>query len=171
MQVQDAEAAIRQEQDDTEAAENAGLTTREPEKTFYEMMVAIGDSLSDIASSDNGEDGEDKDNQETEQGQLSEDDEPSWAMGTITRTVQQRIEMIRKKLMKLDELTQPGRENAADYFHERDKTYGTSELRVPAVVQLQTDDDTEAPALTTSGELMECLDILPGMMQMLQGSP
>jgi len=36
-----------------------GLTNKEPEKTFEEMMVAIGDSLSDLASSDDGEDGED----------------------------------------------------------------------------------------------------------------
>jgi hypothetical protein len=52
------------------------LTSREPEKTFEEMLVAMGDSLSDLASSDDGEDGEDEDNEETEQGNLSEDDEP-----------------------------------------------------------------------------------------------
>jgi len=40
------------------------------------MMVAIGDSLSDIASSGDGEDGEDENDEETEQGNLSEDDEP-----------------------------------------------------------------------------------------------
>jgi len=61
-----------------------GLTKGEPEKTFQEMMVAIGDSLSDLASSDDGEDEEDEDDEETEQGQLSEDDEPGWVMGTIT---------------------------------------------------------------------------------------
>jgi hypothetical protein len=32
------------------------LTTREPEKLFPKMRVAVGDSLCDIASSDNGED-------------------------------------------------------------------------------------------------------------------
>jgi hypothetical protein len=84
--VEDAEAAVQQEQDDTRKAENAGLTNRKPEKTFQEMMVAIRDSLSDLASSDNGEDGEEED-EETEQGQLSEDDEPSWVMSTITKTV------------------------------------------------------------------------------------
>jgi len=51
-------------------------------------MVAIGDSLGDIARSDNGEDGEDADGEYTEQGLLSEDDQPGWVMGTITPTVQ-----------------------------------------------------------------------------------
>ena len=59
--VEDAEAAVQQEQEDMKHAEIAGLTTREPEKTFQEMLVAMGDSLSDLASSDDGEDGEDAD--------------------------------------------------------------------------------------------------------------
>ena len=105
--VEDAEAAVQQEQDDMVHTEIAGLTSREPEKTFEEMRAAIGDSLSDLASSDDGEDGED-DDEETEQGKLSEDDEPGWVMGTITKTVQQYMESFRQKQMKLDELTQPG---------------------------------------------------------------
>jgi len=133
--VEGAEAAVQQEQDDIKHAEIAGLTYREPEKTFDEMLVAIGDSLSDLASSDNGVDGEDEDDEETGQGKLSEDDEPGWVMGTITKTVQKRMERFRQKQMKLDELTQLGWEDAADYFCERDKKYGTFELRVPAVVQ------------------------------------
>jgi hypothetical protein len=106
--VEDAEAAVQQEQDNMTHAELAGLTTRKPEKTFEEMLVAIGDSLSDLASSDDGEDGEDEADEEIEQGKLSEDDEPSWVMGTINKTVQQRMERFRLKQMKLDELTQPG---------------------------------------------------------------
>jgi len=101
--VEEAEAAVQQEQDDMVHSEIAGLTSREPEKTFEEMMAAIGDSLSDLAGSDDGEDGEDED-KETEQGKLSEDDEPGWVMGTITKTVQQRMESFRQKQMKLDEL-------------------------------------------------------------------
>jgi hypothetical protein len=89
-------------------AELAGLTSRKPEKTLEEMLVAIGDSLSDLASSNDGEDGEDEDDEETEQGKLSEDDEPSWVIGIITKTVQQRMERFRQKQMKFDELTQPG---------------------------------------------------------------
>ena len=48
--------------------------------------------------------------------------------------------------------------------------YGTSGLRVPAVVQPQTDDDAVAPARNTSGELLECLDIVSGISQMPQGT-
>ena len=51
------------------------------------MLVAIGESLSDLAGSDDGADEEDEDDEETEQGKLSEDDEPGWVMGTITNTV------------------------------------------------------------------------------------
>jgi phospholipase/lecithinase/hemolysin len=64
-----------------------GMMSRVLGKTFEEMLVVIGDSLSDLASSDDGEDGEDEDDEETEQGKRSEDDEPGWVMGTITTTV------------------------------------------------------------------------------------
>jgi len=84
--------------------------------------------------------------------------------------VQQRMQRFRQEQMKLDELTQPGWDDAADYIREIDKKYSTSELRVPAVVQPQTDDDAAAPAPTTFGELMECLEIVPGRSQMLQGT-
>jgi len=102
---------------------------------FEEMLVAIGDCLSDLASSDDWEDGEDEDDEETVQGKLSEDDEPSLVMGTITKMEQHRKERFQQKQMRFDELTPPGWEDAADYFHEREKKYGTSEMRLPAVVQ------------------------------------
>jgi len=57
--VEDAEVAIQQEEEDMKKAGNTGLMYREPEKTFQEMMVAIRDSLSDLVSSDDGDDGED----------------------------------------------------------------------------------------------------------------
>jgi hypothetical protein len=141
------------------------LTSREPEKTFEEMLVAIGDGLSDLASSDDGENGEDEDDEETEQGKLSDDDKTGCVMGTITKMVQQRMESFWQKQMKLDKLTQPGWENAADCCGERDKKYGTSNLRVPAVVQQQTNEDAPAPPPTTFGELMESLDIVTRISQ------
>jgi len=167
--VEDAEAAVQPEQDDMIHAEITGLTPREPEKTFEEMMAAIGHSLSDLASSDDGDDGEDED-EETELGKLSEDDEPGWVMGTISKMVRQRMEGFRQKQMKLGELTQPGWEDAADYSRARNEKYGTAELRVPVVVQPQTDDDASAPPPTTFGELMERLDIVPGLSQLPQGT-
>jgi hypothetical protein len=72
--------------------------------------------------------------------------------------------------MKLNELTQPAWEDAADYFREPDRMYGTSQLRVPAVVQPQTNDDAPAPPPTTFRELMESLDIVPGISQRPQGT-
>jgi hypothetical protein len=116
--VEDAEAAVQQEPDDMTHAELAGLTSRHTEKTFEVMLVAIGDSLSDLARSNDGEDGEDEDDEETEQGKLSEDDKPGWVMGTITNMVQQWIERVRQKQIKFDEFTQPSWEDAADYFRE-----------------------------------------------------
>ena len=126
-------------------AEIAGLMSRKPDPTFEDMLVAIGDSLSDLASSDDGEDVEDEGDEETAQGKLSKDDEPGWVMGTITTTVQQSMERFQHNQMKLDELTQPGWEDAVDYFCERDEKYGTTELRFPAVVQPQNNNDAPAP--------------------------
>jgi hypothetical protein len=60
------------------------------------MLVAIGDSQSDLATSDDGEDEEDNAD-DTAQGKLSDDDEPGWVMGTITNTVQQRMERCQQK--------------------------------------------------------------------------
>ena len=65
-----------------------------------------------------GKRGEAEDDEETEQGKLSEDDEPGWVMGTITKTVQQLKMRFRQNQKKFDEFTHPGWEDAADYFHE-----------------------------------------------------
>jgi hypothetical protein len=65
-------------------------------------------------------------------------------------------------------LTQPGWEVAANYMCERDETYSTSALRVSAVVQAHTYDDTEAPALVPFAELIEYLDIDPGILHIQQ---
>jgi len=117
--VEDAETAIEPKQEDMSNVEMAGLTTREPEKPFEEMLNAIGDSLSDLASSDNEEDAEDKEeDDDTQQGKLSEDDEPGWVMATISKMLQRRMERFWQKQIKLDELTQPGWGDTADYFRE-----------------------------------------------------
>jgi hypothetical protein len=142
--------------------ENVGLTNREREETFQEMMVAIRGSQSDLASSNDGEDGDAEDDQETELGKLSEDDDASWAMGTISSMVQHHFETFRQKRMKLDKLTQPGWEDAADNFIEKDNNYGTSELMIPATIQPHIDDGAVAAAPRTLAELMGCLDIISG---------
>jgi hypothetical protein len=89
--VEDAERAVQQEFKDLKQAEIARLMNRELEKTFEGMMVAIGDSLSDLASSDDGEDEEVEDDEKTEQVELSKDDEPDWVMGTIIKMVHQHM--------------------------------------------------------------------------------
>jgi hypothetical protein len=71
--------------------------------------------------------------------------------------------------MELDKLTQPGWDDAADYFHERDETYGTSELIVLALVQQQIVNDTLPLAPTIFGDRRECLEILSGIAPMPQG--
>jgi len=106
--VEDTETAIQQEQEDMRKDENVGLTTREPETMFQDMIVAIGDSLSTLATSDDEQDGEDEDDDDTELGKLSKDDKPGWVMGIISTTVQQRTERSWQKQMKLDKLTQQG---------------------------------------------------------------
>jgi len=137
MRVEDAETAIKLEQEDVRNAEKAGLTTTKPETTFGKMWNVIRDSMRDHASSDIGEDGEDKDLDEadTELGKHSEDDEPSWVIGTISKLLHHQMERFRQKQMKFDELTQQGRVDAVDYVRERDMKYGMNELKDPADVQ------------------------------------
>jgi hypothetical protein len=141
-----------------------------PEKSFHVKMISLRDSLSDVPSSDDGEDGDNENDADTEHGKLSEDDEPGWVMDTISKTVQYHMERFRPKQMKLDEWTEPGWGYTADYFHERDKMYGAAELRVPAVFKPQTDHNVAAPVLTTLADLLEFLDIFHGRWQMPQAS-
>jgi len=85
-------------------AETAGFPTTRPETTFDEMLNAIGDSLSDLASSDDKEDWQDDDVEEEDhaEGKLSEDDAPGRDMGTISKTVHYHVERCRQKQMKLN---------------------------------------------------------------------
>ena len=168
--VQKAQTAIMQEQEHMRNVENARSTTTHPETTLEQMMNAIGDSLSDHSSSADQEDGEDEDDDDddTELGKLSDNDEPGWVMGTISKTVQHRMESFRQQQMMRDELTQPGLRDMADHLRERDMKYGTTELKVLADVKPQTDMTAATPSPSTFGDLMHILDIVPGQSQMLQ---
>jgi len=101
------------------------------------MLNAIGDSLSDLASSDNGEGREDDDDDEAglELGKLNKVDEPGWVMGTISEMVQHHMGRFWQKQMKLNEWSQRSWRDAVDNFGETDKKYGTTELKVPAVIR------------------------------------
>jgi hypothetical protein len=78
---------------DMTTAENECAATGRPESPFEEMLNAIDDSLSDLASSDDEQDAEDEedDQEDTEIGKLSDDDEPRCTMGTIPKTVLHRM--------------------------------------------------------------------------------
>jgi len=166
--VEDTEAAVQQEQEDIRNVEFAGLTNTESEITSAVMIGAIRKSLSDFATSDDGKDMQDEDDEEAEWRKLSEVNESGYVMGTITQTVQQRMVRFWDEEMMLDKLTQLGWEDATNYLRERDKKYVISKSEVPAFPQPQTDVDATAPAPTTFGKPMECLDIVPGISQMPQ---
>jgi len=136
------------------------------------MLNAIGESLSDLACSDDEEDGEheEDDEEDSELGKLSEDDEPSWVMGTIFKTVQQCMESSWQTQMTLDELMQLGWGDPAEYFPESEMKYGTPEFEVPAVVKPQTDKVAATPALTTWRDFTHTVDGIPGQAQMLIGT-
>jgi hypothetical protein len=139
-------------------------------RNIEEMLNAIGGSLSDRASSNDEENGEDEDDDEedTGHGKLSADDEPGWVIGTISKTVQHRLVSFRQKQMSVDELMQPGWGDAANFFHERDKKYRNTELKVPAVEKLQTNTTAATPSPTSFGLYMQALDIVSEQSEMLQ---
>ena len=108
--VHDAETAIIQDINDMSTAENVGATTRTPKLMFGEILNAVRDSLSDLSSSEDEEDGQDEDNdyEDTGLGKLREDDEPGWVMGTFPNQVPRCMESLRQKQMRRDELMLAG---------------------------------------------------------------
>jgi len=135
------------------------------------MLNAIGDSLSNLASSNYKENEEDLDDdlEDTAWGNLSEDDKPIRVMSTFSKAVRYHMRRFRLKQIMLEELTQQRWRNAADYICERDKKYRTPELKIPAVIKPRKDKHSAAPTLTTFGELIETIHIDSGIMQMPQG--
>ena len=167
--VQDAETAIKQEQEDMRNAEKAGLTTTKPETAFEDILNSIRDDLSKLASSDDGKAGaeQDDDEEDPEVCKMCEDDKPGWVMGTIHKTAFHRMECVRQQQMMPDELMQRGWGDAAHYFSEKDQKYGTTKLKVLAMIQLQTEDDAASSAPTIFGEPMETFDSVPSKLPML----
>lgn len=136
------------------------------------MLKDIRDSLGNLWSSYNDDDGEVEEAEEydTELGKLSEDDKSGWVTGTISKTVQLCMESFWQTQMKRDKLTQLGWGYVANYNHERDKKRELAELKVLAVHKLETDQVAAAAAVTRFGELIETLDIVSRKSQMLQGT-
>ena len=136
------------------------------------MLNTIGDSLTNFASSNDEQEGKHKedDEEDTELCKLSEDDEPGWVMGTLSQTVQQCMESLRQKPMRLGESTQLGWGELTAYFCEEDMKYWTAKLKIPGVVKPQTDKVAATPARRTFGELMPTVDVVPRQWQMQQGT-
>jgi len=80
-------------------AETVGLTTGKEETTLEEMLNTIADSLHNLASShpEEGWQAEEADEEDTELRKLSEDDEPSWVMGTFPQSIQHHMERFQQK--------------------------------------------------------------------------
>jgi len=118
------------------------------------------------------EDGEGKahDEDNSEQGKLSKDNEPGRVIRTYSTSVQQRRGRFRQQQLRLEKLMQLGWGNMADHFSERDIKYGTAELMVLAGVKPQTVMTAATPSPTTFGELMQTVEIVAGQLQMPQGS-
>ena len=168
--VQDAETEMMQEMDDMRYDDKARSTTTQPESMFAELLNTIWDSLSNHAKPEDEEDGEEEvdDEEDTDLGKLTEDDEPGWVMSTVSNTLQHRMESFRQKQKRIDELTQPGCRDPPHYFLERDMKYGTKRLKDPAVVEPLTDTTAATLSPTTFEEHMLVPDIVPRKSQMPQ---
>jgi hypothetical protein len=135
---------------------------------FEEILNAIGDSLSNPSHSDDMQDGEEEaaDEEDADLSKLSDDDEPRWVMGTISKTVRHCIESFRQKQMRHDRLMQLGWGDAANYLGRRDMKYRTAELMVMAVVKHQIDTNAAPPSLTILGEQTHTVEIFHGQSHM-----
>jgi hypothetical protein len=65
---------------------------------------------------------------------VRKDDKPSGVVGTISKTVQQYKIWFRRRHVKLEEMTQPGWGDVADYYWERVRQYATTKLKVLMVI-------------------------------------
>jgi hypothetical protein len=168
--VQEAETAIMHKQEYMEHVEKGQSTTSHLEIISDMMLNTIKDSLSDLAHSEDAGDGEDEDDDEedTGLGGVSEDDKPGWVMGTSSKTVQYCMGCFRQMQMKLDQLMQSGWRDAANKFQKRDMRYRTTELKLLAVGEPQSDTTAAIQSLTTFGEFLQDQDIVPGQTQMPQ---
>lgn len=89
-------------------------------------------------------------------------------MGTISETVQHRMERAQQKPTKLDELTKPGWGDVSDYNYQKQIKYRMPKCKVPAAFQAELQEDSASSTRTAFGERMETLDSLPTNSQLLQ---
>jgi hypothetical protein len=95
---------------DMTTAQNLGGTTGMAGRMFEALWPGSRDSMSDLASFDDGQAGEDEvdDEEDIQRDKLRDDDDPSGVIGTISDKVQQCQDSFPQKERSLDQLTQPG---------------------------------------------------------------
>lgn len=145
-------------------AKKAGLTTRKAGKKILGMLQAMKYSLRDVESSYDEENREDEaaDEDDTELGNLSNEDKPSIVIGTNSTTVQYLMVTFWQWQIRLVKFTAPAWGDVAHYFGDSEMKYGTAKLMILAVVKLQPNMTAVAPSPTTVGKLMQNLAIIPG---------
>jgi hypothetical protein len=89
MMVAEAEAAVERENISVLKRAAAGTT----EMTFEEMLEAIGESVDAVSTSDEADDDEDdeQDGDDNNDAKLSDDDQPEWVVGTIDKSIEERL--------------------------------------------------------------------------------
>jgi len=141
--------------------------------TFEEMLEAIGDNIEDIVKVDeegnekvdeDDDEDEDTDEDEEDDDDSLSSDESETEPGVISKSVQARLDEIRTRRMKLEELTAPGWSDAEEYFRARDKKYGTAGWKIPAVKKLESVAVAQAaPPAENFEQLLESLDKVPNI--------
>jgi hypothetical protein len=129
--------------------------------TFEVMMEAIRDSVDDVTTSDEEDDHYDNisDGQDYDDAKLSDDDAPGWVVGTINKSVQERLETVPMKRIKLQELTTLAWAEAEADFTIRNRKYGTTKLKILTVVTLNTTINTANTSIF--GHFRDALNRVP----------
>lgn len=149
------------------------MPTRVPKNSFEEILIAIEACLSNLAILDDKEDVDVKadDRNGSELGKLSENDEPGWVMGTLSKEVPQSMETYLVMEIWHDELTQLRWWDMADYFPYRDMKCWMAALKLLPIVISLADKVAATPGTTKFVKLIVTVDNVPGKSQMLDGHP
>lgn len=132
------QTATQFEQDAGRYAEIKVFKTQWLEESFKERPNTLGDNLNSFPTFGNDKDveDEDSDDEESNLGKLSEDNEPSWVVGTTCKTVRHCIESFWQTQMRLHKLTHSEQGDTVDNFNVRSIMYGTTELRALVIIKV-----------------------------------
>jgi hypothetical protein len=138
--VAETEAAVERERISVLKRAAAGTT----KMTFEEMLEAIGDSVDNVATSDEEDNDEDneEDGEDNNDAKLGNGNEPEWVVDTINQSVPAQLDLLLTKEMNFVELTTLGSADAENDFRTCDRKYITTKLKIQAVVTLNAISDT-----------------------------